>query len=42
MLAEPITVITISVNQTIMLYSLNVHSDVGQLFLNETEEKKKD
>lgn len=41
MLAEPIVVIISQyVNQAIMLYSLNLHSDGCQLFLNTTGKKK--
>lgn len=37
MLTEPIVIInhfTVYVDQTIMLYALNLHSDICQLFLN--------
>lgn len=36
MLAEPVVVI-IMVNQTIILYTLNLYRDVGQLFLKTLE-----
>lgn len=40
MLAEPIMILTIRVNQTITLHGLNSYGDVGQLFLNEIGGKK--
>ena len=41
--AEPIVNIsTIYVNQTIMLYALNLYNDVCQLFFNITGERERD
>lgn len=41
MLAEPIMILTMCVNQTITLHGLNSYGDVGQLFLNEIGGKRK-